>query len=220
MDLGSYTYSVEISRSIRKSITLKVSDKYSLKVKCPFFVLDDAVFNFIESRTKWINKQSKLFLDTQIALSDQCIVPFLGNTITIVKSDSHKKTELSHKSLYIPSNKDLKQEVITWFKEQAKLIIPMEVEKFSSAIGVEYNRIYIKDQKTRWGSCSSKGNLNFNWKILLTNTNCLKYLVIHELCHLLEMNHSHKFWNLVSLHDPNYLSSRRELKKSAYYLTL
>ena len=75
-----------------------------------------------------------------------------------------------------------------------------------------YNRVSIKNQKTRWGSCSRKGNLNFNFKIVHLPEPVLDYLVVHELCHLRELNHSKKFWQLVAQTIPNYKELRQQLK--------
>ena len=77
----------------------------------------------------------------------------------------------------------------------------------------KFNKINIKNQKTRWGSCSKKGNLNFNYKILLLPKRAADYIIVHELCHLKEFSHSWKFWNLVAKAMPNYLDIRKELKR-------
>ncbi len=76
-----------------------------------------------------------------------------------------------------------------------------------------YNRISVRNQKTRWGSCSSKGNLNFNFRIVFLPDELAEYLVIHEFCHLKEMNHSHRYWKLVSSFDIDYKKHQIEMKK-------
>lgn len=95
---------------------------------------------------------------------------------------------------------------------QAKQDLPRRAEKFASAVGVSYGRITIRNQKTRWGSCSGKGNLNFNCLLMLAPEAVRDYVVVHELCHLLEMNHSRRFWALVESHMPNYKESRKWLR--------
>ncbi len=71
------------------------------------------------------------------------------------------------------------------------------LQYYAPRLGVEFGRVAIRDQRTRWGSCSSKRNLNFNWKLIMAPPEALNYVVIHELCHLIEFNHSPRFWRLV-----------------------
>ena len=80
-------------------------------------------------------------------------------------------------------------------------------------MGVTYNRITIREQKTRWGSCSSAGNFNFNWKLVLMPSELLDYVVVHELAHRKEMNHSPRFWAVVEKELPDYRERREKLKK-------
>lgn len=86
---------------------------------------------------------------------------------------------------------------------------------FAPRIGGEYGRVAIRDQRSRWGSCSSKHNLNFNWKLIMAPPEVLDYVVIHELCHLHEFNHSDRFWRLVSAQMPEYEVWKKWLKVHA-----
>jgi len=89
-------------------------------------------------------------------------------------------------------------------KEHAREMVAKRLEKFNAVYGFKYKGVAIRNQKTRWGSCSSKGNLNFNYKILLLPQRHADYIIVHELCHLKEFNHSKRFWNLVSQTIPEY----------------
>ena len=86
------------------------------------------------------------------------------------------------------------------------------LEHYAPAIGVPYGRVAIRDQKSRWGSCSAKHNLNFNWKLIMAPPQALEYVVIHELCHLIEFNHSARFWKLVESRMPEYEVWKKWLK--------
>ena len=97
--------------------------------------------------------------------------------------------------------------------ERAKRIFPERTAYFALRMGVDYGRITIREQKTRWGSCSSKGNLNFNWKLILLAPELLDYVVVHELAHRREMNHSKNFWKIVEAELPDYRERRRRLKE-------
>lgn len=98
-------------------------------------------------------------------------------------------------------------------KDAALTVATERIAHFNQHYGFVFNQIAIKDQKTRWGSCSRKGNLNFNYKIALLPRALRDYLVVHELCHLGEFNHSKTFWDLVAMTIPNYIQYRRALKK-------
>jgi predicted metal-dependent hydrolase len=98
------------------------------------------------------------------------------------------------------------------YKEQARLLAESRIRFFNTLHEFRFNRINIKNQKTRWGSCSKKGNINFNYKIALLPGHMADYIVAHELCHLVEFNHSKKFWDFVGKLVPDYSRIRRELK--------
>ena len=110
--------------------------------------------------------------------------------------------------------KKLTAEEIKTLAEQAFKLIPQRVEYFARQVGVTYGRITIRNQKTRWGSCSSKGNLNFNCLLMLAPTEILDYVVVHELCHRKEMNHSKAFWTEVEKVLPDYRQSVQWLKEN------
>lgn len=99
-------------------------------------------------------------------------------------------------------------------KNKALSLAQKRVEFFNDIYGFKFNNIRIKNQKTRWGSCSRKGNLNFNYKIALIPEDCSDYIIVHEICHLKEFNHSKRFWDLVVLTVPNYLEIRKKLSKN------
>lgn len=104
------------------------------------------------------------------------------------------------------------------YKEDAFRVVEQKVKYFSELYNFRYNKINIKNQKTRWGSCSRKGNLNFNYKFLFLPEKVQDYIVVHELCHLKEFNHSRKFWGLVEQILPNYLEVKNKLRNRELFL--
>jgi predicted metal-dependent hydrolase len=107
-----------------------------------------------------------------------------------------------------------------WYRRQAETVFDERLARYNQVYQYRYARVTIKAQKTRWGSCSRQGNLNFNWRLLLAPLPVLDYVVIHELCHLCEMNHSPRFWQLVAVTCPDYATHRRWLQTHGQQLDL
>lgn len=106
----------------------------------------------------------------------------------------------------------LSMEDIRRLADEAAKDIPERVRRFAPVVGVQYGRITIRNQKSKWGSCSSQGNLNFNCLLMLAPPSVRDYVVVHELCHLIELNHSKRFWTLVAGVLPEYRKEERWLK--------
>lgn len=103
-------------------------------------------------------------------------------------------------------------------KKEAFNLISERIDYYNKIYQFDFNRISIKNQRTRWGSCSNKKNLNFNYRILFLPKKIADYIIVHELCHLKELNHSRKFWNLVAKAVPDYLEIRKELRNRKFML--
>ena len=110
-----------------------------------------------------------------------------------------------------------RREGLLRYSEEARRLALSRLEYFNQFYNFKYGTIRIKAQVTRWGSCSSKGNLSFNYKMALLPPHLVDYLVVHELCHLGEFNHSQNFWDLVEKTIPNYLELRAELKSFKFH---
>jgi hypothetical protein len=100
-----------------------------------------------------------------------------------------------------------------WYRMQAAKLIKERANKLSAQLELTYNQLIIRGQKTRWGSCSHKGNLSFNWKLIMAPEPIIDYVIIHELVHLKEMNHTKKFWELVAKHCPQWREHRKWLRE-------
>lgn len=97
-------------------------------------------------------------------------------------------------------------------REKARALIIERLEYFNNFYNFKYFKVNIRDQKTRWGSCSRQGNLNFNFRLLFSSAALRDYVIVHELCHLKELNHSQRFWDLVAQTIPNWRELRKQLK--------
>lgn len=104
------------------------------------------------------------------------------------------------------------------YRQAARDYIPGRAEYYANILGVSFDRVRIAEQKTRWGSCSGKGTLSFNWKLMLAPPQVLDYVIAHEVCHLKEMNHSKKFWAWVEFLMPSYREQRKWLKENGQKL--
>ena len=104
------------------------------------------------------------------------------------------------------------------YKGSALLLVKERIEYFNQFNNYKYGRLVVRNQKTRWGSCSKKGNLNFNYKIVLLTSKQADYIIVHELCHLKEFNHSQRFWGLVAQTVPDYKEVRSSLRKNGLSL--
>jgi predicted metal-dependent hydrolase len=144
------------------------------------------------------------------------IIPILGkdyqleyiNKINLLPVEMHDNII----KIYGPENKS-KQLLVTYLKKYILIKITELIKELSKEYQFKYQKIAVKNLATRWGSCSSSGNLSFNWRIVFAPINVLEYLVIHEFCHLKEMNHQKNFWDLVAKIRPDYKSSIKWLKQ-------
>jgi predicted metal-dependent hydrolase len=118
-------------------------------------------------------------------------------------------------SNYLDAAKEI---LFAWYKEQAYQKISERAGWYSSLSGLNYNKIKISDAQRRWGSCSAKGNLNFSWRLIMAPLRVIDYVVVHELAHIEEKNHSRDFWNKVKIMLPDYEQHREWLKENRHLL--
>lgn len=150
-----------------------------------------------------VSQDGQILLTYPKFLSKRYINSFLFTKSAWIE-EKLKKTKVSSSSDYFIH------------KEKARQILTARVLHFNSFYGFSYNKIYIRRGKSRWGSCSSKKNLNFNYRLIFLPKDLLDYVVVHELCHLQEMNHKPAFWSLVSKTIPDYLKIRKEMKNLCF----
>lgn len=146
-------------------------------------------------------------------------LPMNGRHLTLFFHSSHAWTfeaeaDTFHISGPVATIADarVKQQLENWLVQQANSDLCDRVAQWSARTGIDYVGIRVKSQKSRWGSCSSQGNLNFNWRLIMAPEYVRDYVVVHELCHRLEMNHSKKFWDHVAKHIQDHKNAREWLK--------
>ena len=216
-------YKVIKSARRKRTTSIQVQDNGQVLVRAPKHVSHIQIKNFIEKNINWIENKltelsqrpkAKRFIDGEIFL-------ILGKEYILEIINHNKKRttiEIENNKIKVRcfnniTNTKIKQAMEKWYKNLARTILTERVEHHIKSLSVKYNKIFIKKVKTLWGSCSRRGNLNFNYKIVMTHPDLIDYLVIHEICHLIHYNHSKKFWNLVESLDPEYRRHEKMLKE-------
>ena len=146
-------------------------------------------------------------------------VPYLGRALTMVPEAGRTRVHRRGDALLVPGG-DPAPALERWFRRAARAEIAPRAEEASAAIGRPYTALTIRNQRTRWGSCSAAGALSFNWRLLLAPEEVLDYVVWHEACHLAVLDHSPRFWRLLAAHRPGYREPRRWLRDHGATLVL
>ena len=173
---------IRVIRSKRKTIALEIRPDLSVLVRAPYRLSDWQIRRFLEDKTDWIY------------------------------THLHQMEQQQKEAAARPKREPLSREELQALGEEALRIIPARVAYYAPVVGVTYGRVAIRNQHTRWGSCSAKGNLNFNCLLLKAPPDVLDYIVVHELCHRLEMNHSPRFWAQVERVLPDYKTAKQWLR--------
>jgi predicted metal-dependent hydrolase len=230
IDGQTITYSVK--RSLRaRHVWLKVNGQTGLTVVVPRSYKIGQLSALLESKKRWISTNLARCADSQSPYAGEGLgsgdtVPYLGRDLKLVKRDSHGEADsvtLEGDTLAVSrglfKNGALELALEQWYRAEAARLINERVDRLSSQIGVHCKRIVIRGQKTRWGSCSHKKTLSFNWRLIMAPEPVTDYVVIHELAHLKEMNHSKRFWELVAQHCHGWREYKSWLRQHEANLT-
>ena len=174
---------IRVIRSKRKTIALEIRPDLTVLVRAPYWMADWQIRKFVDEKSDWLYTHLR------------------------------EMEEKQKKEAVRPKAAPLTSEELHALADEALRVIPKRVQFYAPIVGVTYGRITIRNQHTRWGSCSAKGNLNFNCLLMKAPPEVLDYVVVHELCHRLEMNHSPRFWAQVERVLPSYQNSRRWLRE-------
>lgn len=203
-------YTLTISHRARQP-RLIIAPGTGLRVVTPLGYDRSRLLHFIQRRQGWILKH----LDHIAALPAQPdagaplpdTIPFFGAAHTVCvrvvpgRRASARRAGQAF-SVTVPEEGAARPALEAWLREAARFAIVAQVERRAVEMGLTYGKVAVRDQKTRWGSCSQAGNLNFNWRLVLAPPAVLDYVVVHELAHRVELNHSARFWRVVARHCP------------------
>lgn len=178
--------------SDRKTMGLEIKKDASIHVRAPFYAKPKQVEAFILDHKDWILKNYHKMSQRLVNDKPDTLTPYRQQQI----SQLEKR-----------------------FRTAAKIYIPNRCAELQKLTGGTYKKITIRNQKTRWGSCSQTGTLSFNYRLMMADPDIIDYVIIHELCHLTHMNHSKEFWNMVGRIMPDYLQKKNWLKAHGHELT-
>lgn len=228
-------FDYEVRYSNRKTLTISIDESGKVLVRAPYFVKEDCINSLIRNKEAWVLsnlEKMKQLKDEMPSRNYKDLEEFyyLGDVLRlkiiedaavllpyavinkaereIIVSVKNKNTELIKKCI-----NDL-------YKKEAGQIIEKRLSYYRGYINKPYKKVSYRNTKTRWGSCSSKGNLMFDYKIIMAPIEIIDYLVVHELSHLIHLNHSTQFWNLVEGIIPEYRERRMWLKRNSSRLIL
>ncbi|MDD5528931.1 MAG: SprT family zinc-dependent metalloprotease [bacterium] len=217
----------KIIRSRRRTIELQINSDSTLIVRAPLRVSEKYINKLVYKKRLWISKKQEFMRKQKQLIKQKEFVNgedfwYLGNAYKLQVIDNSKLPLLplsfeSSSGVFLLSQNHLdkaKELFMLWYKEQARQKITERVNFYCSHADLKYNKIRITDAGSRWGSCGSKNGLNFNWRLIMAPPGVLDYVVVHEIAHITEKNHSKRFWLKVETIFPDYKIHRKWLKEN------
>lgn len=208
----------EITRSNRKTLALTINRSGELIVRAPFNLPDYEIFKFIEEKDAWIksriNKIRNKSVNNPDLVSYQAFLLF-GKMYQVVVSKTAKSVQFVGDVCIAPSGlstAEMVHKAILTYKRLANKWLLKRTEEISSVTGLKFNSFKISDTKGRWGACTSKKEINLNFRVVCLAPPLIDYIIVHELAHTKEMNHSAKFWTIVESILPDYKKRRKAVK--------
>lgn len=210
-------YTITITRSMRRTLSLHILPDASLEIKAPFFVSKSQIDTFIEDHKLWIDKRRNVLkqkVAAQKTYTHGETFLYLGKEYAL-EIGNYTSIKIHGEKLLFPKALSFraKKEMETWYIAQAKEIITAQTEKFAKEMHTSYKKIVFSDTKSQWGSCTRDNRLQFSWRLIMTPLLVLNYVVIHELAHTIEKNHSFLFWSKVRAVNPSYKQQIKWLKQ-------
>lgn len=214
-----------IIRSYRRSLCLTITKDGSFVVHAPKRMSMNDIIKYISEKEKWIKSkqdeiQKKLSINRDVINYKQFL--FLGKKYELKKQLGLKKIELTEDYLIVPDIGDdiLIIKIKQWYVKQAKKILSERLEYFADIMQLDYASISIMNSKSGWGSCDKLRNIKLNFRLILLPHKTVDFVLIHELAHILEFNHSKDFYKIIQTVMPTYKLQQKILKEYDYCLQL
>lgn len=216
----------KVIRSKRKTIALEVTESATLIIKAPYLVSNKTIDEVIQRHIKWIKKRISSAKNIEKSSGKEFVSGesflYLGRTYRLFLVKEQKEVLKFDSGFYLREDmKPFVRDIFTlWYKNAARKFILERVNYYSNLTGIKYNGAKITSAMKRLGSCSIKGNLSFTYRLIMAPLPVIDYVVVHELCHILEHNHSKDFWRNVKIILPFYKEQREWLKENGQLLNL
>ena len=212
----------KIIRSKRKTLSLTINENAELIIRAPKRLSIEKIQDFINEKENWINRKKRL-IENQIkdVTSNHNKLLYLGNLFPINLEQNASKELFFTGEEFIANSiepNSMSLSIKKWYKNKFKEIALPRVAYFANKHNLMVNQVRIKNQKTMWGSCSSKNNINLNYLLLMAPMGVIDYVIVHELVHTIHRNHSTDFWDSVESIMPEFQEHKRWLKKNGYKL--
>ncbi len=206
------------ARRVRVGVTTDGGIEVVLPLRAPARMAAEAV---VELRP-WIDRRlADAARDRATIAARGDTVPYLGAELRLVPEPGRARVRREGDVLRVPAAEGARRDALErWYRRRARAEIAPRLDAAVAALGRSYTKLTIRGQRTRWGSCSSTGAMSFNWRLLLAPAEVLDYVVWHEACHLVAMDHSPRFWALVATCMPGYEQPRRWLRDHGRTLVL
>ena len=212
-----------IVRQKRKNVAIHVGKDGRVEVRAPLNCPAQEIARIVDANAEWIAQhQQEMRLRSERALQLPESLRVLGEDFpTSPSPDSYVHLYLAQKRAYLPQNipaAQVRSAVVECYRQLAKSRLPDRVRTLAARFGLTYGRVTVKNMVSRWGSCSSQGNLNFSLYLMMASPAAIDSVIIHELMHLIQPNHSPEFRRLERENTPDCDACRRELAELALYL--
>lgn len=215
-----------IIKSNRRSLSITISNEGEIIVHAPKRLSLDKIISFVNDKSTWILDKQKMILEKKFRFKDLLEYSkfmFLGKTYLKYDLSGIKEIELSQTCLLCPkglTEREILSKIARWYMRTSKNILSERLEYLARLMQLDYNSFKVSNSKNRWGSCDSKGNIKINFRLIMLPHKIIDYVLIHELSHLVEFNHSKKFYKVIESVMPDYQKHRKELKDFTTILQL
>lgn len=212
-----------IVRTHRRSLCLTITKDGNLVVHAPTRMNMNDILKYISEKEKWIvSKQQEIERKLSInkVILDYNQILFLGTKYNIQRVNGLKKIELSQNALMVPDSDNVLFKIKKWYIAQATKILKERLEYFANIMQIDYVSVSICNSKTRWGSCDNYHNIKLNFRLVMLPHRAIDFVLIHELAHILEFNHSKDFYKIIQTIMPTYKVQQKVLKDYDYVLKL